>query len=366
VADFGFTQLKEDFMQDKEKALGSPYWMSPELLTAQPFGANCDVYAYGIMLWQMYTRLEPFQHHNDLQSFRIAICRNGERPPVPEDCPAGLARLMEDCWKPDPFDAPAAEKRPSMSRVIERLNPEILASIAPPSAARDVWQKLFNKSKSDFREAVPVVEFTQKVYGLLRSSRIKYPKGTFTGLRTVLGKPQPDGKVLVKLADFILAASAFGTFWEPTAAAAAVLEDIRLVSTRDWFHGFVSKDEAERRISAHVTNAREDTSTDLPLSFLVRITNSVPDHPFALSTVSEERGVACIHRRIYHRDGEEYHFSGRKTRYAKLHDVIECCSDSRIKNTLGTPCPQDVRSVGAYLGYEDGDKDEEDDDDANA
>jgi serine/threonine protein kinase len=35
VADFGFTQLKEDFMQDKDKALGSPYWMSPELLQAK-------------------------------------------------------------------------------------------------------------------------------------------------------------------------------------------------------------------------------------------------------------------------------------------------------------------------------------------
>jgi serine/threonine protein kinase len=46
---------------------GTPLYMAPEILFGRKFNEKCDVYSFGIILWQMLTRKDPFTHHNDLK-----------------------------------------------------------------------------------------------------------------------------------------------------------------------------------------------------------------------------------------------------------------------------------------------------------
>ena len=62
-----------------------------------------DIYSVGIILWELVTLMTPAR--GNLRSVR-----------VPEECPADMARLIEDCLNANNPDA-----RPTASQIYDRL-----------------------------------------------------------------------------------------------------------------------------------------------------------------------------------------------------------------------------------------------------
>ena len=70
VADFGLAEMLREGDRDNNAAsigpgeerfrLGTPTWMAPELLSGGPASTCSDVYAYGVLVWQIATRQQPF------------------------------------------------------------------------------------------------------------------------------------------------------------------------------------------------------------------------------------------------------------------------------------------------------------------
>jgi len=80
--------------------LGTPEFMSPEQIRGKPLDARSDIYALGIVAFEMFTGKLPFQGRN-AQEMMIARLRGQPqklrqlRPDLPEGLESALARAMD-------------------------------------------------------------------------------------------------------------------------------------------------------------------------------------------------------------------------------------------------------------------------------
>ncbi len=56
VSDFGLSRRVSPAMALVRRDVDTPYWLAPEVMAGLPYSESCDVYAFGIMLWELLTR----------------------------------------------------------------------------------------------------------------------------------------------------------------------------------------------------------------------------------------------------------------------------------------------------------------------
>ncbi|GFO30864.1 protein kinase [Plakobranchus ocellatus] len=162
VADFGFSKLKHEADMkvsrlSKSRLMHSiPSWMAPELLVAGEITTKADVYSFGILLWEMYTREMPYAGSTVFQI--LEQVRRNKRPPVPQDCPAGLGRLIQQCWDQNPAARP---KFKNILKTLEQLAetdswsklPCSSSNTKSSSEALDLGPGIFLKSRDDVTDS---------------------------------------------------------------------------------------------------------------------------------------------------------------------------------------------------------------------
>eukprot|EP00948_MAST-09A_sp_MAST-9A-sp1_P003131 g3131.t1 len=112
LADFGLSRLQKE--DGGMTACGTPAWTAPEIVKMEKYDERCDVYSFGIVLWELYCRQEPYDGQGGLQ-IAYAAAEQGLRPVIPTDCPTGLADLMRKCWSEKPQD------RPDFNTILKQL-----------------------------------------------------------------------------------------------------------------------------------------------------------------------------------------------------------------------------------------------------
>lgn len=60
MADLGFAKKLEDFCALTNTQLGTPLYMAPEIFEGQSYSHKVDVWALGVVFYQMLTGITPF------------------------------------------------------------------------------------------------------------------------------------------------------------------------------------------------------------------------------------------------------------------------------------------------------------------
>merc|ERR1719282_2110937 len=94
ICDFGTACDKQSVMTNNK---GSAAWMAPEVFEGNTYTEKCDIFSWGIILWEVLTRRLPFDEirGNDLRV--LWAIHSGRRPPPT------LAEIMETVGKIQPF-----------------------------------------------------------------------------------------------------------------------------------------------------------------------------------------------------------------------------------------------------------------------
>ncbi|XP_037900422.1 mitogen-activated protein kinase kinase kinase 7 [Glossina fuscipes] len=116
ICDFGTVADKSTLMTNNK---GSAAWMAPEVFEGSKYTEKCDIFSWGIVLWEVLSRQKPFKDVDNTYSIMWKI-HKGERPPLIADCPRPIENLMTSCWATKP------ELRPSMQHVVEVMNELVL------------------------------------------------------------------------------------------------------------------------------------------------------------------------------------------------------------------------------------------------
>ncbi|KAI3807043.1 hypothetical protein L1987_22963 [Smallanthus sonchifolius] len=114
IADFGVARVEASNPNDMTGETGTLGYMAPEVLNGNPYNRKCDVYSFGICLWEIYCCDMPYP---DLSFSEVtsAVVRQNLRPEIPRCCPSSLANVMKRCWDANP------DKRPGMDEVVTML-----------------------------------------------------------------------------------------------------------------------------------------------------------------------------------------------------------------------------------------------------
>ncbi|EXB69108.1 Serine/threonine-protein kinase [Morus notabilis] len=134
VCDFGLSKVKHSTFLSSRSTAGTAEWMAPEVLRNEPSDEKCDVYSFGVILWELSTMQQPWGGMNPMQVVG-AVGFQHRRLDIPDDVDPAIADIIRKCWQTDP------KLRPTFAEIMAALKPlqkPINSSQVPrPSGGRE-------------------------------------------------------------------------------------------------------------------------------------------------------------------------------------------------------------------------------------
>ncbi|KAK4749129.1 hypothetical protein SAY87_026578 [Trapa incisa] len=116
VCDFGLSRRKHSTFLSSRSTAGTAEWMAPEVLRNEPSNEKCDVYSFGVILWELFTMQQPWGGMNPMQVVG-AVGYQHRRLDIPDDMDPVIADIIRNCWETDP------RLRPSFVEIMAALKP---------------------------------------------------------------------------------------------------------------------------------------------------------------------------------------------------------------------------------------------------
>uniref|UniRef100_A0A6B2EHM0 Tyrosine-protein kinase n=1 Tax=Phlebotomus kandelakii TaxID=1109342 RepID=A0A6B2EHM0_9DIPT len=110
ISDFGMSREEEEYIVSDGMKQIPIKWTAPEALNFGKYTSLCDVWSYGILMWEIFSKGDtPYSGMSNARA-RERIDA-GYRMPAPEQTPSDMYRLMLRCWSYE------AEARPHFDEI---------------------------------------------------------------------------------------------------------------------------------------------------------------------------------------------------------------------------------------------------------
>ncbi|XP_055847806.1 tyrosine-protein kinase Fer isoform X2 [Episyrphus balteatus] len=119
ISDFGMSREEEEYIVSDGMKQIPVKWTAPEALNFGKYTCLCDVWSYGILMWEIFSKGDtPYSGMSNSRA-RERI-DTGFRMPAPENTPPEMYRLMLKCW------AAEAESRPHFDEIFNVVDALII------------------------------------------------------------------------------------------------------------------------------------------------------------------------------------------------------------------------------------------------
>jgi len=120
LCDFGESRFIERTDSSQSKIRGTFAYVAQEIYNGQNYTTKSDVYAFGVILWEMCCRIATGVYSSPFSEYKAKVrldyqilvqaCKLGLRPAIHKDTPSGLANIVSTCWQHEPEARPSADE----------------------------------------------------------------------------------------------------------------------------------------------------------------------------------------------------------------------------------------------------------------
>jgi len=186
LADFGVSKILEA-TQLANTGVGTPFYLSPEIVRGEPYGPASDAWALGVCLYELASLRRPFEAENQLALACFIVQR--EPPILPSGCASDLVRSITSLLDKDPLCrlrlGEVVKKTTASAQAPAAQAKAELSELAPPRALCQVYSQKtppLDKPKRAF-----VSHLREEVREQRKTSRRKWPS-LRRGLRSTLSR----------------------------------------------------------------------------------------------------------------------------------------------------------------------------------
>ncbi|XP_034291970.1 tyrosine-protein kinase ABL1 isoform X1 [Pantherophis guttatus] len=147
VADFGLSRLMTGDTYTAHAGAKFPIkWTAPESLAYNKFSIKSDVWAFGVLLWEIATYgMSPYPGIDLSQVYELL--EKDYRMERPEGCPEKVYELMRECWQWSPSD------RPSFAEIHQAFETMFQESSISDEVEKELGKKTVKSTASPFLQA---------------------------------------------------------------------------------------------------------------------------------------------------------------------------------------------------------------------
>lgn len=105
ISDFGMSREEEEYIVSDGLKQIPIKWTAPEALNYGKYTSLCDVWSFGVLAWEIFSKGgTPYQGMTNTRARELID--SGYRMPAPEGTPDDVYQLMLRCWQYEPEDRP--------------------------------------------------------------------------------------------------------------------------------------------------------------------------------------------------------------------------------------------------------------------